>query len=125
MRGFLIRLLVSALGLWVAQAIVPGVEFRDGGSLLAAALLLGLVNAFVRPVLVLLTLPFTILTLGVFLLVINALMVELVAALLAGFVLHGFGAAFLAAVVVSVTSWIVSAYVGPSGRFEILVVRRG
>ena len=125
MPGFLIRFIVSALGLWLAQAIVPGVEFRSGGSLLAAALLLGLVNAFVRPVLILLTLPFTILTLGLFLLVINALMVALVAALLDGFVLRGFGAALLTSVVVSVTSWIASSFIGPSGRFEVLVVRRG
>ena len=123
MRGFLVRLLVTALGLWLAQALVRGVEFRSGWTLLAAALLLGVVNAFVRPLIVLLTLPFTVLTLGLFLLIINALMLELVAALLDGFVLHGFGAAFRAAIVVSITSWIVSWYVGPSGRFEILVVR--
>ncbi len=124
MRGFLVRLLVGALGLWLAQAIVPGVEFRSGVSLLAAAFLLGVVNAFVRPLLVVLTLPFTILTLGLFLLVINGLMVALVAALLDGFVLRSFGAAVLAALVVSAVSWIASSFVGPSGRFEILVVRR-
>jgi putative membrane protein len=124
MPGILVRLLITALGLWVAQALVPGIEFRSGGTLLLAALLLGLVNAFVRPLIVLLTLPFTVLTLGIFLLIINALMLELVAALLDGFVLHGFGAAFFAALVVSVTSWIVSWYVGPSGGFEIMVLRR-
>lgn len=123
MRGFLVRLLVSALGLWLAWAIVPGVEFRGVGTLIAAAFLLGVVNAFIRPIFVLLTLPFTILTLGLFLLVINAFMVALVAALLDGFVLHGFGAAFLTAIVVSVTSWIASAFIGPSGRFEVIVVR--
>src|SRR5262245_11739106 len=108
MRGFVVRLLITALGLWLAQALVGGVEFRSGWTLLAAALVLGVVNAFVRPLIVLLTLPFTVITLGLFLLVINALMLELVAALLDGFVLHGFGAAFLAAIVVSITSWIVS-----------------
>ena len=123
MRGFVVRLLVSALGLWLAWAIVPGVEFRGVGTLIAAAFLLGVVNAFIRPIFILLTLPFTILTLGLFLLVINAFMVALVAALLDGFVLHGFGAAFLTAIVVSVTSWIASAFIGPSGRFEFIVVR--
>ena len=72
MKGFLLRVLIVALGLWVASAIVPGVEIDDAGTLLIAALLLGIVNAFVRPVLVILTLPLTILTLGLFLLVINA-----------------------------------------------------
>ena len=103
---------------------MPGVEFRSAGSLIAAAFLLGIVNAFVRPLLVLLTLPFTILTLGLFLLVINGFMVALVAALIDGFVLRGFGSALLASIVVSVTSWIASSFVGPSGRFEVLVVRR-
>ena len=71
MRGFLIRAVVVALGLWLASQIVPGVEIRSTGSLIAAALLLGVVNAFVRPILVILTLPITLLTLGLFLLVIS------------------------------------------------------
>jgi putative membrane protein len=122
--GFLVRLLIAAVGLWLAQALVPGVEIRDGGTLFVAALLLGVVNAFVRPLIVLLTLPITIVTLGLFLWVINALMLALVAALLDGFALSGFGAALLGALVVSITSWIASWYVGPSGRFEVMIIRR-
>jgi putative membrane protein len=123
MSGFLVRLLVSAVGLWLAQALVPGVEIHGAGTLLVAALLLGVVNAFVRPLIVVLTLPITVLTLGLFLWVVNAMMLGLVAKLLDGFTLHGFGSALLGALVVSLTSWIASWYVGPSGRFEVMIVR--
>jgi putative membrane protein len=123
MSGFLVRLLIGALGLWLAQALVPGVEIRGTGTLLVAALLLGFVNAVVRPVVVLLTLPFTVLTLGLFLWVINALMLSLVATLLEGFTLRGFGSALLGALVISLTGWIASWYVGPSGRVEVMIVR--
>ena len=125
MPGFLVRLLITALGLWIASAIVPGIEIRGGGTLLLAALLLGLVNAVVRPVIVVLTLPITVLTLGVFLWVVNAAMLALVAAMLEGFVVRGFFAALLGSFIVSVTSWVASSYIGPTGRFEMLVVRRG
>lgn len=123
MSGFLIRLLITALGLWVAQAIVPGVEIHGVGTLLAAALLLGIVNAIVRPLLILLTLPITVLSLGLFLLVVNAAMLGLVAALLDGFVLRGFFSALLGSIVVSITSWMASWYIGPSGRVEVIVRR--
>lgn len=121
MIGFLLRLVVSALGLWLASEIVPGVEIEGARTLFAAALLLGFVNAVVRPVLLLFTLPITILTLGLFLLVINAAMLALVAALLPGFTLTGFWNALLAALIVSVTSWFASA----RGGGEVIVVRRG
>ena len=92
--------------------------------LVVAALLLGVVNAFVRPLVVLLTFPITLVTLGLFLWVINAAMLGLVAALLDGFTLAGFGSALAGALVVSITSWIASWYVGSSGRFEVMIVRR-
>ena len=123
MSGFLIRLLITALGLWVAQAIVPGMEIQGFGTLLAAALLLGIVNAIVRPLIILLTLPITVLSLGLFLLVVNAAMLGLVAALLEGFVLRGFFSALLGSIVVSITSWVASWYIGPSGRVEVIVRR--
>ena len=123
MPGFLVRLLIAALGLWLAQALIPGVTIVGAGTLFVAALLLGVANAFVRPLLVLLTFPITIVTLGLFLWVINAAMLGLVAALLDGFTLAGFGSALLGALVVSITGWIASWYVGPSGRFEVMIVR--
>ena len=94
--GFLTRLVVAALGLWLASALVPGIEVGGGWTLIGAALLLGLVNAVVRPVLVVLTLPFTILTLGLFLLVINAGMLGLVASMFERFTIAGFWSALLA-----------------------------
>ncbi|MGO9772080.1 MAG: phage holin family protein [Roseiarcus sp.] len=124
MRGFLIRAVVVALGLWLASQIVPGVEIRSTGTLIAAALLLGVVNAFVRPILVILTLPITLLTLGLFLLVINGLMIELVSHFLTGFVVDGLWPAILTALVVSVTSWLMSGFIGPQGRIEVVTVRR-
>jgi putative membrane protein len=124
MPGFLIRMLITALGLWIAQAIIPGVEFADTGTLLLAAFLLGLVNAVVRPLIILLTLPITVLSLGLFLLVINAMMLSLVAALLQGFLLRGFFSALFGALVVSITSWIAAWYIGSAGHVE-LIIRRG
>ena len=125
MVGFLVRLAISALGLWLAHRIVPGIEIEGTGTLVAAALLLGIENALVRPLLILLTLPITVLTLGLFLLVVNAATFGLVAALLDGFRVSGFGAALLGSIVVGLTSWVASWYVGPRGSVEVLVVRRG
>jgi putative membrane protein len=124
MVGFLVRLTIVALGLWLAHAIVPGIEIEGTATLVAAALLLGLVNALVRPLAILLTLPLTLLTLGFFLLVVNAAMLGLVAALLDGFQIAGFGAALLGSIVVGLTSWVASWYVGPRGRIEVLVIER-
>ena len=124
MPGFLIRTLISALGLWLASKLVPSLYFSGPGTLLLAALLLGVVNAVVRPVLVLLTLPITLLTLGFFLLVVNAAMIGLVAALLDGMSLGGFGSAFFAAIIVSLTSWIASGWIGSRGRVEAIGAQR-
>ena len=124
MRGFLIRVVIVAIGLWVASAIVPGVEIADGWSLFWAALLLGIVNAVVRPVLIVLTLPLTILTLGLFLLVINAGMFSLVAWMLDGMTVAGFWPALFGAIVVSITAWIASYFIGDHGRVERIDSRR-
>jgi putative membrane protein len=123
MNGFLIRAVVVGIGLWLASQIVPGVSFQSGQSLIAAALLLGIVNAIVRPILVILTFPITLLTLGLFLLVINGLMIELVSYFLPGFAVSGFWPAFFAAIVVSLTSWVMSGWVGPTGRIEVVTTR--
>src|SRR2546427_12280699 len=92
MKGFLYRLVITALGLWAASAIVPGVGFRSWPTLLIAALLLGIVNAAVRPILLFLTFPITILTLGLFILAVNGISLALVALLLPEFTLNGLGA---------------------------------
>ncbi len=108
MARFLLRVVVAAAGLWLASRIVPGIHVSSLGSLAAAAILLGLVNAIVRPIVIFLTLPFTLITLGLFLLVINAAMLELVAVMLRGFSVHGFVAAILGSIVISLVSWVAS-----------------
>lgn len=125
MLGFLLRLAISAFGLWVAAKIVPGMAFDGTGTLVVAAFLLGLVNAFVRPLLVILTLPLTIVTLGLFLLVVNGLMLMLVAWMLPGFALAGFWTAVLGAIVSALAAWFASSLIGPSGRIETLPERAG
>ena len=124
MNGIILRTLIIMLGLFLASSIVPGVQITGTGTFILAALLLGLVNAFVRPVAILLTLPLTIVTLGLFLFVLNAAMFGLVAALLDSFLVAGFWSAIFGAIVVSVTGTIASWYIGPSGRYEVFVVRR-
>jgi putative membrane protein len=104
MTGFIIRTGITAVALWVAVSIVPGLAAHDAGTLVLAALLLGLVNATLRPVAVILSIPATILTFGLFLLVVNAAMLGLVAALLPSFTVSGFWAALFGAVVVSIVS---------------------
>lgn len=122
--GFLIRLLINAAGLWLAALIVPGIEFSGPFTLLFAALLMGIVNALLRPIIVVLTLPLTILTFGLFLLVINAGMFGLVAWMLEGFVVEGFFSALFGWLIVSLVSAVASWYIGPKGRYEVLIVER-
>lgn len=124
MNGFILRTVISMLGLFLASAVVPGVTVSGLGTYILAALLLGLVNAFVRPIALILTLPVTLLTLGLFLLVINAAMVGLVAAMLDNFAVSGFWAALFGSLVISVTSAVASWYIGPDGRIQLLVLRK-
>jgi putative membrane protein len=124
MPGFLVRALISAAGLWLASRLVPGFSIEGWGTLLLAGFLLGVANGFVRPLLFWLTLPLTIVSLGLFLFVLNAAMVGLVAALLSGFTISGFFAALFGSLIVSTTAWIASSFIGPRGQFEVLVVRR-
>lgn len=112
------------LGLYLASALLPGVSITGAWSFILAALLLGLVNGLVRPVAFLLTLPLTVVTLGLFLFVLNAAMFGLVAAMLDDFSVGGFWSALFGAIIVSLTSTIASWYIGPQGRYEVFVVRR-
>jgi putative membrane protein len=123
MNGFLVRMLITAISLWLAALVVPGMNLAGFGTVLGAALVLGIVNAFVRPIVILLTLPLTILTLGLFLLVVNAMMLGLVSAMFSGFSISGFWSAVFGAIFVSFFSWLASAFIGPTGRYEVMVVR--
>ena len=118
MKGFLFRLVITALGLWVAATIVPGMAISGAGALIVSALLLGLVNAVIRPVILILTLPLTILTLGLFILVVDGISLALVAWLVPAFTISGILPATLGAIIVGLTSWFASTFVGGSGRIE-------
>jgi putative membrane protein len=118
MTGFLLRAVIAAIGLWLATVWVPGVHIDGVGTLLLAGVLLGVVNAIVRPIAFILTLPITILTLGLFLFVLNAAMVGLVAWILPGFHIHhpgAFRAALLTAIIVWLTGWVGSWFIGHRG----------
>ena len=124
MVGFLLRAVITALGLWVASEILSGLTFDSTSKLVVAAILLGVVNAFVRPLAFILTLPITVVTLGLFLLVLNAGMVALVAWLVPGFQLAGFWTAVGAALIVSLVSWAASSIIGSNGQVEIFTGKR-
>jgi putative membrane protein len=124
MVGFLLRAAITALGLWVASELMSGMTFDSTSKLIVAAIVLGVVNALVRPLAFILTLPITIVTLGLFLLVLNAGMVALVAWLVPGFQVAGFWTALGAAVIVSLVSWAASSVIGTNGRIEIFTVKR-
>ena len=124
MVGFLLRAAIAALGLWVASEIFDGLVFESPAKLIVAALMLGVVNAFVRPLAFILTLPLTVLTLGLFLLVLNAGMVSLVAWIVPGFEISGFWTAVGASLIVSLVSWAASSAIGSTGRVEIFTARK-
>jgi putative membrane protein len=106
---FLARVILNALAIGVAAWLVPGVQLSGPAPAIIAGILLGVVNALVRPVLFVLTLPFTLLTLGLFIFIVNAICFALTAALVPGFDLSGFFAAFFGALVVTLVSWVVNA----------------
>ena len=109
---FLIHWAITALSLWIASYLFRGLTFASTGALVVSALLLGLANAVVKPLLIVLTLPLTLLTFGLFLLVINALMILLVSALVRGFRVSGFWTAFFASIFISLLSIAIGALVG-------------
>lgn len=108
---FLLHWAITALSLWAASHIFRGIQFADAGSLIVSALLLGFANAVVKPLLVILTLPLTLLTFGLFLLVINALMILLVSWLVRGFTVSSFWTAFFASIFIAVLSFLLGSFV--------------
>ncbi len=124
MVGFLLRAAITALGLWVASELLSGLSFDSTAKLVVAAIVLGIVNALVRPIAFILTLPITVVTLGLFLLVLNAGMVALVAWIVPGMQVSGFWTAMGAALIVSLVSWAASSVIGTSGRIEIIRPKR-
>ena len=124
MSGFWVRLLITACGLMLAAWLLDGIHLDGLLPLFLAALVLGVVNAIVRPVLLILTLPITLVTLGLFLFVLNGAMLGLSALVVPGFIIDGFWTALFGAIIVSLTGILASWFIGPNGRVEILVIRR-
>ncbi len=116
MFGFFLRWSINLVALVVAASVIPGIRIQSMGMGIAAAGILGVVNAVIRPVVLLFTLPINLLTLGLFTLVINAAMLKLVSDVVPGFVVESFGAAFLGALLISLISWVLNIFVGGDGR---------
>ena len=116
--GFIVRVLVNAATIALAAALVPGIRLEGATPALLAGVVLGLINALVRPVLVVVTFPLTLLTLGLFLLVLNGVCLAATAWLVPGFDLDGFLPAVLGALLISAVSWMLTAFVSDRGRLE-------
>src|SRR5256885_15322736 len=122
MRSFVFRWLTTTVAVMVAASVLHGIRYDSVGSLIGAALLLGILNAFVRPVLLILSAPLILLTLGFFILIINALLLRFLPSMVIGFHVESFGSAFWGAILIGIVSWILSASFGGSdGRVHVLM----
>ena len=124
MSGLLIRWLISAVSLLIVSYLVPGIEVQGFFYAFLAAVFLGVLNAVVRPIIIILTLPLTIFTLGLFLFVVNGIMLMLVSAVIKGFSVNGFWPALGGALVLSIINWFSSSYINSRGRIESIEMRR-
>ena len=115
---FLLRVILNGVAVFLAAQLIPGIGVSGFGAALVAGLVLGLINAVIRPVLILLTLPATLLSLGLFIFVVNAVCLGLAAWLVPGFTISGFWAALFGAIVISVISWLLSALLIDEQRAE-------
>ncbi|MBU6182900.1 MAG: phage holin family protein [Verrucomicrobia bacterium] len=121
MSAFLMRWMVTTVAVFAAEKLIPGIHCASLGALLGASLLLGIINAFVRPVLLLLSIPFIIVTMGLFIFVVNALLLLFVSAVIPSFTVDGFWSAFFGAVAVGVVSWLLSSFFRTSdGRIHAI-----
>ena len=119
MHGLFVRWLVSALALYLTSLIVRGIEVESIAALLFAAVTIGILNAIVRPVILLLTLPLTVLTLGLFILIVNAGMLWMASKVVIGFHVHGFWSALGGWLLMSVFTFLINVLIGESGRIEV------
>ncbi len=126
MTAFLVRWLITSVSVLVAAHVIPGISYSGWGALVGASLLLGIINAFVRPVLLLLSLPFIIVTMGLFIFVVNALLLMFVSAMIPSFHVAGFWSAFFGAIVVGIVSWILSSFFrGSDGKIHSITHHSG
>ncbi|MEJ2470675.1 MAG: phage holin family protein [Desulfuromonadales bacterium] len=129
MTGLLLRWLILTVAILAAAYLFPGIVVRGFGTALFAALVLGILNAFFRPILLILTLPINVLTLGLFTFVINAFLLMMTSGVIGGLVVEGFGSALLGSLIISLVSWLLSSFIDDRGRIQSLDIelhrRRG
>lgn len=121
MGAFFIRWMVITVAVFAAEKLIPGIDCGSLSALLGASLLLGIINAFVRPVLLLLSIPFILVTMGLFIFVINALLLLFVSMMIPAFEVHGFWSAFFGAIVIGIVNWVLSSFFRASdGKYHAI-----
>ena len=118
MKGIILRWLVLTLAILFAAYLFPGIHVSSFGSAFISAMVLGILNAFFRPILIILTLPINILTLGMFTFVINAFLLMMTSGVIGGLIVDGFGSALLGSLIISLVSWLLSSFINDQGRIE-------
>jgi putative membrane protein len=124
MKGILIRWLVLTAAIIVASYVLDSIQVRGFFSAFFAAAILGVLNAFFRPILIILTLPINILTLGLFTFIINALLLKMASGVISGFDVRGFWAAVFGSVIISIVSWALNSFISPKGRVEYIDLKK-
>ena len=124
MRGILIRWLMLTLAILIASYVLEGIEVRGFVSAFFAAAMLGILNAFFRPILIILTLPINIVTLGLFTFIINAMLLKMASSVISGFEVHTFWAALFGSLIISIVSWLLSSFISERGRVEYINLKK-
>jgi putative membrane protein len=124
MKGILVRWLVLTAAIIVASYMLDGIQVKGFFSAFLAAAILGVLNAFFRPILIILTLPINILTLGLFTFIINALLLKMASGVISGFDVRGFWAAVFGSIIISVVSWALNSFISPKGRVEYIDLKK-
>lgn len=124
MRGILIRWLILTAAIMFASYIIEGIQVKSFFSALFAAAVLGILNAFFRPILIVLTLPINILSLGLFTFIINAMLLKIASGVISGFEVYGFWSAVFGSLLISVVSWILSSFISERGRVEYINLKK-
>ena len=124
MKGLVIRWLVMAAAIMAASYLLEGIEVKGFFPALGAAAMLGILNAFLRPVLLILTLPINILSLGLFTFIINALMLKMASGVIPGFDIRGFWTALFGALIITLISWLLNAFISERGRVEFIDLKK-
>jgi len=123
MKGILVRWLLLAIAIFIAAYMIDGIRVASFMSAVMAAAVLGVLNAFFRPILLILTLPLNILTLGLFTFVINAILLMMASGVIGGFSVDGFGTALLGALLISLVSWLLTSFINEHGTVQYIDLR--